>query len=413
MVASSYPRFLGDVGAGRTIQAIAEALVNHGHEVHVLAPYHPSLAPYPTGVCRHHFRYIWPDSLAIMGYAQALQNDQALHPAAYWLSVPFLLAGVMKLIRLQQAHQFDVIHAHWVIPNGAMAAMVARAFRVPLVISLHGSDIFLALRQPLLGQVARWAFERASAVTACSPDLLDGALRLGSPAQHTYPIVWGADPVVFGSQSDASSLRERWRIEPDACVVLSLGRLVQKKGLDVLLKAIPIVVRRVPHVRFIIAGAGPQIETLKAQATALQVSAWVTFTGEVNGEEVPLYLNLCDVFVVPSVYDPSGNADGLPVTVLEAMASAKPVVASHVAGIPWVVKDGDTGLLVPPAQPESLADALITLLADAALRSVYGLRARAVIETELNWNRIADKFVAWYAQAREYSNAGAGIIPGR
>jgi glycosyltransferase involved in cell wall biosynthesis len=142
-ITSTYPRYQQD-GSGRFVQSIAEALSDLGHEVHVLAPYHPSISQLKSSVHVHHFRYIWPDKLAIMGYGHAMDSDRSIYRLAYLLAPFYFIFGLLRLINLTRRFKFDIIHAHWVIPNASMAAVVAYLFRIPLVITLHGSDIFVA-----------------------------------------------------------------------------------------------------------------------------------------------------------------------------------------------------------------------------------------------------------------------------
>jgi glycosyltransferase involved in cell wall biosynthesis len=209
-------------------------------------------------------------------------------------------------------------------------------------------------------------------------------------------LIWGADPNVFDQVVDAMHVRSQWGIHPSEGVVLSLGRLVKKKGLQYLLQAIPRVLERVPNTRFVIAGSGPELDALREQADQLSVLEQVVFPGEVRWNDVPNVLKMCDIFVVPSVHDENGNVDGLPTTILEAMAAGRPVVASNVAGIPLAVIDRETGMLVDEANSMQLAEAITELLLSPDLAKEYGLAGRARVEAELNWNSVARKFVEFY-----------------
>ncbi len=395
--ASTYPRFPGD-GAGRFVQSISEALVPLGHQVHVLAPFHPSVSPIEGPVQVHHFRYVRPDSLAIMGYAQAMQSDRQLRPQAYPLAPLFFASGLLALIRLTARYRFDVIHAHWVIPNAPMAALVARARRIPLVVSLHGSDIFVAQSNRFFGALARRIFAQAAGITACSPELLEGALALGAPSERAYLIPWGADPAVFARAYDTKDLRTRWALGPNEPIVLGLARLVRKKGYQYLIRAIPSILSTHPTAQFMIVGEGPEKETLQRLATELQVNENVVFTGEARWDEVPRYLQLGDIFVAPSIHDERGNVDGQPTAILEAMAAGKPIVASDLAGIPLVVSDEKTGLLVQERNPQQLAEAITRLLDSPALSAQFGQASQDRVKTELNWHQVAVKFSAIYTQ---------------
>lgn len=384
------------------MHSIAEALARQGHDVHALVPYHPDIRPHAGPVKVHPFRYVWPDKWAIMGHAQAMDSDRRLRKAALVLSPFFFLSGVQKLRQLTRQYQFDIIHAHWVIPNGPIGALVAHRRRIPLLITLHGSDIFVARKNPLLGRMARISFNQAAAVTACSPQLQEGALALGAPAGQTHLIKWGADPAYFdaGRFPASNELKAKLNLAGDGIVVMSLGRLVKKKGIEHLVKAAPAIVQEHPQTTFIIAGDGPERESLAALAQAAGVQESFRFVGNIPWQEVPRYLRLADIFVVPSVEDEAGNLDGLPTTIPEAMAAGKPVVASRVAGIPLVVHHQQTGLLVEQRQPEELAAAIGRLIADPERRLAMGRAARQLVVEELNWDEVARAFTALYQSAR-------------
>ncbi len=403
MVASTYPRFDHD-GAGRFNRSLAEALASLGHEVHVLIPHDPVIRPYPTPVRIHVFRYVWPPHWGTMGYAKAMDSDRRLKRRAYVLIVPFLLSGGLALWRLVRGYRCDLVHVHWVLPNGPMGLFVSLVSRLPLFVSLHGSDVFFARRNPLFAAIARRVLQHAQGVTACSPDLYEGAIALGASPETTHLIPWGADPAIFARPSGLPELRQRLGLEEGTAVIVALGRLVGKKGFDVLIRAMPHILRRHPYARCVIVGDGPEAPRLRALAAQLGVSEQVLLPGPVPWNQVPTYLHLGDLFVVPSVHD-AGNLDGLPTVVLEAMAAGRPVVASRVAGLPLVVAEGETGLLVPERDPVALADAVSHLLQHPDLRRRFGEAGRQRVLQELNWEAVARRFLALYQSAYQRGRA--------
>jgi glycosyltransferase involved in cell wall biosynthesis len=339
-----------------------------------------------------------------MGYAESMFSDRRLRKSAYFLSPIFLASGLRKLMQLTSGHSIDIIHAYWVIPNGPIGAPVARIRGIPLIVSLHGSDIYMARKNRFLGRIANACFSEAQAVTACSPQLQEGALALGSDPAHTQLIPWGADPDVFelAVNSDSDKLRRQLEIPETSSIILSLGRLVDKKGIEYLLKAIPLIHKHHADAFVIIAGEGPERARLEQLAVTLGIAERTRFVGNVSWQQVPEYLFLSDLFVVPSVEDKNGNLDGMPTTILEAMAAGKPVIASDIAGIPLVVHDGETGLLVEQRESVQLAEAVCLLLDDSGLRLRLGLAARSRVEKSLNWDSVAQAFLALYKEALVY-----------
>jgi len=391
IVTSSYPRFEQD-GNARFVRSIAEAQAASGHEVHVVAPYAPEVRPYASPVHVHWFRYVWPARLGMMGHARALQNDRSLSGAVFWQAPAFSLSLVLRLLRLTRRHQIELMHGHWVIPSGFLAGWAARLTGRPFFISLHGSDMYLAQRSAWFGRVATWAFRQARGVTACSQALADSALSLGASPESTRVIPYGADPTQFDVRDASPELRRRLNLPPDDRVILAAGRLVGKKGFVHLVRAMPRVLACVPQARLVILGEGPERPLLEQLEDELGLSGRMLLPGAVPWSEMPNYLTACDVFAMPSVLDATGNLDGLPNVILEAMAAGRPVVATRVGGIPLAVQDNQTGILVDGADPDQLSAALIRLLTSAEERAAMGRAARARIETELNWIELAKRF---------------------
>ena len=392
MVASSYPKFPGDVTAP-FIESIAHAVAARGHAVDVLLPHHPDLRRPPGEPVRVlQYGYAPREKWSLWGYAQSLESDVRVRRGMYLLAPLVALALRRALGSLLGGRRYDVVHAHWVVPNAAMITDVVAAHRVPFVVSAHGSDIFLAERSAAVRAFARFTLERAARVTACSDDLRRRAVALGAPEARTSTVPYGVDGATFASAADAE-FRERLGAPPGARLVLALGRLVEKKGFGPLVEA----VAGLSGVQVAIAGAGDLHESLARRIA--ETGAPVRLVGPLDRAAVVRALAAADVVVVPSVVDRAGNVDGLPNTLLEAMAAGRAIVASRVAGIPDVIADGENGLLVPPGDVAALRAALTRLAADAALRARLGAGARASAVKRHGWDRTARRFEECYAEA--------------
>jgi glycosyltransferase involved in cell wall biosynthesis len=394
VVTSSYPKYPGDVTAP-FIESISRGVASRGHRVDVVLPHHPELRRGADEPLRFFpFRYAPREDWNLWGYAQSLRADVSLRSAAVLVTPLAALAlrrGVAERLR---ERSYDVLHVHWVVPNAALIADLARAHRTPMVVSLHGSDVFLPERIRPLRPLARAAFRRAAAVTACSADLHRRAVALGAPPQRTATVPYGVDLESFSPapRGDRGAVRSSLGATPDGVLVLAVGRLVEKKGFRHLIDA----AARCP-VQLAIAGAGDLEAELRERAR--QRNAPVRFVGPLERADVAAALAAADVVAVPSVRDAAGNVDGLPNVLLEAMASGRAVVASRVAGIPDVVRDGDDGLLVPPGDALALAAALSRLAADPAERERLGRAARSAAETRFSWESATDAFEESYERA--------------
>ena len=397
MVATSYPRFPGD-GVGSFMEPIARSVAARGHEVHLVAPWHPAITrgKEEHGVFFHFFHYAPVPSLNVFGYAGGLRADTDLKLSA-WLAAPLALAaGWFKAWRVATKRRATVMHGHWVVPGGVMAA--AAAGRLPLVLSLHGSDVYVAERHAAARRAARYAFGRAGWVTACSDDLRTRACALGAAADRIETLPYGVDVERFAPAPEARAEVRRVLEVGDAPLIFTAGRLVRKKGFEFLIDAVRTIRRDVPDVRLVIAGEGDLGEDLRARAADL--AEHVRFVGNVPQDMVGRMSAAADVVAVPSVHDDQGNVDGLPNFALEAMATATPLVATRAGGLSSLIDNDRTGLLVPERDAAALGEALRAVLEwPAARRREMGERGRARIRTDFGWPRVGDRLEAAYDRA--------------
>jgi len=370
---------------------------------------------------------------------RSMQSDMDLRADAYWQG-PFLLAsGIAHLLRGARRDRPDVLHAHWLLPGGFMGAVVSRLLGIPLVISVPGSDARVAQLNPLFRSMALFALNQASLLTANSKELRDAVVDTPGPfAQNAaesqrHALLQKFDLILYGTDPNAlrpddtgvSELRAKLAIEPQInaderrygenqsslhpftassdhpftpssphpLILLCVGRMVYKKGFDVLIRALAEPPLRARNVVAVMVGEGDQKAEWQALAVQLGVSARLRWVGNVPKTEIGVYYNLCDVLVNPAVHKP---ADGLNVCVLDAMSCAKPVVGSDVAGNPLAIVDGETGYLVPERDPAALARALARLADDPDMRARMGAASRARIENELGWPHLARRYVAHF-----------------
>jgi glycosyltransferase involved in cell wall biosynthesis len=398
MITSSYPRWEGD-GAGSFIASLAQALVKRGHQVEVLAPWDQAVRPMDTaGVGVHRFRYAPSAKLHLLGHGRSLMADVRLKPIIPLLLPGYIIASMRCARALHRRQPFDIIHGQWSVPGGYIAGQLARSLKLPLIISLHGSDVYLTEHSRLYALAARSAFARARCVTAPSRHLLERSQSAGLAPAKTRVVPYGVDTARY-LRAQGQALRLRLGLPSDAPVIGALGRLVYKKGFANLIAALPEIRKQAADVQCVIAGEGDLRDELTAQAQAMGVADGVHLIGHVAWQETPDFYAMCDVVALPSVVDAYGNVDGLPNVLLEAMASGRAVVASRAAGMDEVIVGGENGTLVPPGDDRALAQACIYLLGDAERRRALGDAARRLMSEQYDWQMIAERFEEVYFSA--------------
>jgi glycosyltransferase involved in cell wall biosynthesis len=396
MVATSYPRFPGD-GVGSFMEPIAKGVAALGHHVHLVAPWHPAItrAKSEDGVHFHFFRYAPGPALNVFGYASGLRADTQLRAAAWAAAPAAMAAGWFKAWRVATKRRATVMHGHWVIPGGVLAA--AAAGSLPLVVSLHGSDVFVAERNAMIGRVARRVFARAGAVTACSDDLHQRALALGARPASTATVPYGVDTGRFAPDAARRAAVRAGLGIGDEPLVFTAGRLVSKKGFEFLIDATRELQLAVPGVRVMIAGEGDLADALRQRAHGLPV----TLLGNQSQDDIAGLVAAADIVAVPSVRDDAGNVDGLPNFALEALASGTPVVATRAGGLPQAITDRDNGLLVQERDAHGLAVAIVDIWQRPDRGRALGTAARARVSRDHSWATTAARMVDAYRTARE------------
>jgi glycosyltransferase involved in cell wall biosynthesis len=407
MITTSYPRFPGDT-VGTFMEPIAHGVAARGHEVHIVLPWHPKLTrPAREGrVHFHPFRYAPHPSVNIFGYAEALRADVNLRWKAFAAAPLALAAGWWTARRVAARVGATIMHGHWVIPGGAIGATATP--KLPLVISLHGSDVYVAERHAIAGRVASHAFHKAGWVTACSADLRTRALRLGADEQRSDVVPYGVDADRFRpDQLVRAEVRAALGIDDATPMVFAAGRFVRKKGFEYLIDAIARLSSssRSSRVVLVMGGDGDLRDELVTRAREAGIAERVRFVGLLSQDAVARHFAAADVIAAPSVRDDSGNVDGLPNVVLEALASATPLVATAAGGIASAVDHDRTGLLVPERDPEALAAAIASLVESPSRGRALGDAARADVIARFGWARAAERFEHAYTAARAHQAA--------
>jgi glycosyltransferase involved in cell wall biosynthesis len=374
--------------------------------VHIVAPWHP-LVRRPReegGVSFHFYKYAPFASLNVFGYAAAMRADVSLRAAAY-IAAPLALAQGWRIARkIARRHHATIMHGHWVVPGGITAALAAPD--VPLVISLHGSDVYVAERVAPARVAARMAFARAGFVTACSDDLRRRAIQLGADAARIEVVPYGVDADRFRPDPASRATRRRaLHVDEGVPLIVAAGRLVRKKGFEYLLDALPGVLEATPAV-LAIAGEGDLDQELQARAAQLGIANSVRFLGRVTQDEIAHLLAAGDLIVVPSVRDDAGNVDGLPNVVMEALASGTPLVTTPAGGIGSVVTDEQTALVVPERDPKALTGAIGRLVASPDLRAALGTAGRRLAAHRFGWTTTGERFEAAYDRALAFKSNG-------
>jgi colanic acid/amylovoran biosynthesis glycosyltransferase len=277
-----------------------------------------------------------------------------------WLQVPFFfIAQMIAMRRAVRDWRPDVIHIHWIIPQGVSALVGARG--IPRLLTTLGGDLY-ALRGGPMNAVKRRVIRSAQHVTVMNDDMRDRVIELGGVPTSVSVLPMGTT-VSFPADTPARAADPKAKL-------LFVGRLVEKKGLAVLLEALRTL--GLDNVELEVVGDGPLRANLESLASGLPV----TFSGQLGREELTAAYVRSDIAIFPSVPSVSGDQDGLPVALLEALGAGCAVIVSDLPGLSEAVSDGESGLVVRPGDHVALANALVRLTSDAPLRDRLSRGAR-------------------------------------
>jgi glycosyltransferase involved in cell wall biosynthesis len=401
---SSYPRSREDT-ASIFLRYLAEHLADRGLEIHVLAPADTTSGTSVEGkVTVHRFQY-FPSRLQRLAYGSGIMPNLKRSPWL-WLQVPFfVLAMAYSLLRVIRREQIDVLHAHWMLPQGLLGVIAKYLRHVPLVTTVHGADAF-TLRSGLASALKRFVVVHSDAWTANTPATSCAVdSRAITPRAHVIPM--GVDTELFAG-GDPAGLRQQ--LPGQEFLLLFVGRLVDKKGCRSLLEALSLLPPALRNRTTLwIVGDGDQRSLLEQITKDLGLAQKIRFWGAISNQYLPDFYAAADLFVAPSIEAASGDTEGQGVVILEAFAGRACVVATRTGGIDAVVQDNVTGTLVSPNQPQDLALAIENLLADPVLRARLVESAFRKVKQRYDWKRIAAEFESLYRtlvkQPRRNSNS--------
>jgi glycosyltransferase involved in cell wall biosynthesis len=390
VLASTYPRWADDPEPG-FVHELCRRLAA-GFEVVVVCPHAPGAKTHECldGVEVVRYRYA-PQALETLVHGGGMVSHLRRSPWK-WLLVPgFVLGQWWAAARIARQRRPALVHAHWLLPQGLVAWALRAAGVAPrYVLTSHGADLYGLRGAPALALKRRVA-RACTAMSVVSSAMRGEAASAGLRPPRLEVIPMGAD------------LQERFTPLPEVArepgLILFVGRLVEKKGLPHLLEAMPTVLRARPDARLLIVGHGPLEAALRAQCAVLGLQSCVEFAGARSQRELPSLLRQACLLAAPSVRAASGDQEGLPVVLMEALGCACPVVASESPGVADLFGDEAAESLVPPGDVQALAAAVLRVLAQPALAQERALRLRERALQRVDWGPVASAYAVLLREA--------------
>lgn len=391
VMTSTFPRWAGDTEPAFVFE-LSRRLASK-FDITVLAPRAPgsSKREIIAGLKIIRFPYFFQRWENLAMHSGGILNKLKTSPINYLLVPFFFLGQLLTLIRLLHSEDFALIHAHWLIPQGFIAILGRYLTRrwIPLLCTSHGGDLF-ALKGYALQHLKRWIITCSQALTVVSVAMLKKVIEMGISPHKVRVISMGVD------------LRHHYildhSVNRNTNELLFVGRLVEKKGVRILLEAMPEVIKRYSNSRLLIAGSGPLEAELRKITRQLGLSYKVNFLGMVPQSQLPVLYQRAAIAIFPFLVAESGDQEGLGLVQIEAMGCGCPVIAGNVPAVHDTVIHEKTGLLVPYGDSGELAKSVIRMLDDPELRLRLATEARMRALKKFDWEIIANSYAKTYFQ---------------
>lgn len=309
-------------------------------------------------------------------------------------NVPIVPSLFWKLLREKKP---DIIHAHqYPVFFSDVSAAMSRLRRMVLLLHVHvisePRSVFSSfISEMYYRTVGRLTFKTAHGVVTPSFAYKSMLAEMGVEPEKIRVIPYGIDLSRFDFKNDGEAFRKRYNCDGSS-VILSVGRLNYQKGFQYLLKAMPIVLQKIPDAKLVVVGDGEQFTYLNELSQSLGLSNSVIFTGALPPMGIPDAYAAADVFVLPSIFESFGIA------LIEAQAAGKPVVGTRVGGAPEALQEDETGFLVDPGDSEQLGEAIIRVLSDEELAREMGENGKKFVEARFDIRNIVDDVTAVYEE---------------
>lgn len=388
VLTSTFPRWANDTDPPFVME-LSRRLVKENIRIDILAPHAEGAKQKEImhGMTVYRYRYFF-SKWERLAYAGGILANLKKNKLLYFLVPLLLISQTLAILKLIKKNKYDLIHAHWLIPQGFLAVLVSRIFdkNCPKILcTSHGGDLF-SFQSSLFLKVKKSILGHCDGVTVVSNYMRDICLQIINIDEKLHVCPMGVDLV--------STFRPVEKTERDDNTILFVGRLVEKKGVFILLDAINILIQDYPDLELLIVGDGPERDKLEERCEVLNIVDSVKFRGALNQEQLPKIYTQATMAVMPSIIDSRNDQEGLGLVAIEAMGCGTAVIISALPAVQDIVEDGVNGILVQPGNANALANAIKNLLVDKNTREIIASRARQSVIEKFDWQVAVKKYLA-------------------
>ncbi len=366
VITVDYPPIEG--GISTVAVHVARTLCAWGHEVYVIAPWFPG-----------------------MEESDAKEDATIIRFRGYksgWLRLFPLLFRAWPFLA-----QTDLVLAVNIAYGGIIGLLAKKILGKPYVTFAYAYEFLKFNHVPLFRNLLRTAFSQSLVTVAISHFTAQSLKKFGVPEEQIEIILPGASQVQPVSDEEKEAVRYQYVLDGSFPLLLSVGRLIPRKGHLTLIRSLPAILETYPNALLVIVGQGPMLNLIAKAARRIGVREHVVLTGRLDERTIAALYQLCDVFVLPTRKERGGQEEGFGLVFAEAASYGKPVIAGRTGGVPDAVCDGITGILVSPDSPKEVANAVRSLFQEPGYASRLGEQGRKRVEEELNWENFTNRMM--------------------
>ncbi len=382
-IGSVYPRFHEDSEVPwlrKTVNYLREA----GHDITIYVPSFKGLCSHEIDGCPvKRFRYFFAPW-------ETLTPDEGapykIHIFHYKIMILFyVLFGTIGLIQLHRKEKFDILHIHWPAPHAVFGYVAALFHKTNIVLNFYTASLMLVKRFPPVKHFLKFFIQKADRVIAIST-------FTGNLVKDIYDRQLSIIP--YGTTIEPGA--EIPTLQPNH-KILSVGRMIERKGFNYLIQAMPSILEKWSDASLTIAGGGPIRDDLIHLSKSLHLEDRVSLPGKIPQETLENLFTECNVFVLSSIVDSKGDTEGLGVVLIEAMTYNKPAIATNIGGIVDIILHNETGLLVPQCDPQAIAEAVSAIFSDHDRAQKLAASGYEHIQSHFSWPSVIARFNAVYS----------------
>ncbi|SEP29719.1 Glycosyltransferase involved in cell wall bisynthesis [Halogranum amylolyticum] len=398
VITTTFPRWEDDV-VPTFVSDLSNEVSKNGHEVVILAPHHPDAKKRGSvnNLQVHRYPYFYPlkyQKLNFQGQGMLKTITSSLLAA---VQVPILMISLLiHTLFLVKTEDIEIIHSHWLVPNGLIGATVSTLCDCKHVMTLHAGGVFGLQRLPCATPISTYIHSKTDVVMPVSThvwgeykSMLDPSTPPSTNKYRIQPM--GAHLSNYEIDTSDESSEKNKGSQPITC--LYVGRIAEKKGIKYLIDAIDKIEVQASAFQTVIVGTGTLEDEIRDYAKEVGVNDLVEFTGWVSEEELKDWYISSDFVVLPSIEAESGDTEGMPTVITEAFASQNPVIASDVGGVSDVVVDGENGYLVKQKSATEIAAKISELLEEPEQRERLSENAFQSAE-KLSWEHCGNVYAS-------------------